>query len=55
VDAAKYVLYNYHILMALDGIKNGELRLSRVTVDRRFGMDSWYIKQLEEIIGLSSL
>nr|WP_128083431.1 hypothetical protein [Methylobacterium sp. B34] len=51
-DHAKYILMLYHIAMALDGIMHGTHRLSRTVVDRRFGLDSFYIHELHELAEL---
>ena len=46
---AKELVFIYKTMMRLDGIMNGNARLSRVIVDRRFGIDSYFIKQMINI------
>ncbi|MGX7703814.1 hypothetical protein [Methylobacterium sp. Gmos1] len=51
-EAARRVLYFYFILMSLDGIIDGNHRLSRVIIKERFGLSSTYVKELAERLDL---
>jgi len=48
-ETAQKLLQQYDRLMVLDGILNGDARLSKVIVDRRFGVDTYYINELRKI------
>jgi len=47
-ETAASLLRQYDKLMLLDGILNGDARLSKTVVDRRFGVASYYIGQLKK-------
>jgi hypothetical protein len=47
-ETATALLRQYNKLMLLDGILNGDSRLSNTIIDRRFGVDSYYIGQLKK-------
>jgi hypothetical protein len=47
-ETAAALLRQYDRLMLLDGILNGDARLSKVIVDRRFGVDAYYINELKK-------
>jgi hypothetical protein len=49
-EMASDLLRQYDRLMVIDGILNGDARLSTVIVDRRFGVNARYIKQIKRYV-----
>jgi hypothetical protein len=49
-ETAESLLQQYDQLMVLDGMLNGDARLSKTVVDRRFGVDAHYINELRRFL-----